>query len=133
MPRSAPPRARRTPRSNARSTAASRRPVTTAEWRAVRERSRPRAPVRPAPERDMMVLAMSSHRAGDTELQRRPPVRVAAVNDYEIIVQGVAALLEQYPDRLEVCARVIIGEPITQPIDVALYDTYGRVGIAEPA
>lgn len=62
------------------------------------------------------------------------PVRVAAVNDYEIIVQGVASLLSQFPDRLLVCDRIMIGEPVHHgPIDVALYDTYGRVGLAGQA
>ncbi len=60
-------------------------------------------------------------------------VRVAAVNDYELIVAGVAHLLSQYPDRLYVCDRIVMGDPIDTPIDVALYDTYGRVGIAAPA
>jgi len=62
------------------------------------------------------------------------PVRVAAVDDYEIIVEGVAGMLRQFPDRLVMKDRVIIGEPIRHgPIDVALFDTYGRVGIAAPA
>jgi DNA-binding NarL/FixJ family response regulator len=62
----------------------------------------------------------------------RLPVRVAAVNDYQLVVEGVASLLRRYPDRLHVCDRIVIGEPITGgPIDVALYDTYGRVGLAE--
>ena len=60
-------------------------------------------------------------------------VRVAAVNDYELIVVGVARLLSQFPDQLDVCDRIVIGDPIDTPIDVALYDTYGRVGIAAPA
>ena len=60
-------------------------------------------------------------------------VRVAAVNDYELIVAGVARLLSQFPEQLDVCDRIIIGDPIATPIDVALYDTYGRVGIAAPA
>ena len=60
-------------------------------------------------------------------------VRVAAVNDYELIVVGLARLLSQFPDQLEVCDRVVVGDPIELPIDVALYDTYGRVGIATPA
>jgi hypothetical protein len=57
-------------------------------------------------------------------------VRVAAVNDYELIVAGVARLLSQFPQQLDVCDRIIIGDPIDTPIDVALYDTYGRVGVA---
>jgi len=64
----------------------------------------------------------------------RLPVRVAAVNDYELVVAGVATLLEAYPDRLNVRDRLVIGEPISDgPIDVALYDTYGRIGLAAPA
>ena len=60
-------------------------------------------------------------------------MRVAAVNDYELIVAGVARLLSQFPEQLDVCDRIVIGDPIDTPIDVALYDTYGRVGIAAPA
>ena len=61
----------------------------------------------------------------------RLPVRVAAVNDYQLVVEGMASLLRRYPDRLHVCDAIVIGEPITGgPIDVALYDTYGRVGLA---
>ena len=59
-------------------------------------------------------------------------VRVAAVGDYELIVAGFAAT-QPVPDQLEVCDRVVVGDPIELPIDVALYDTYGRVGIAAPA
>jgi DNA-binding NarL/FixJ family response regulator len=59
------------------------------------------------------------------------PVRVAAVNDYDLVVDGVAALLCRYPDRLLVCERILVGEPIEVPIDVALYDTFGRVGDTE--
>lgn len=62
------------------------------------------------------------------------PVRVAAANDYDLIVAGVANLLGQFPDRLEVRERVLVGDPIENgPIDVVLYDTYGRVGIAADA
>lgn len=61
------------------------------------------------------------------------PVRVAAVNDYELVVEGLARLLEQFPDRVEVAERIVVGEPIAGTnVDVALYDTYGRVGVAAP-
>ena len=59
-------------------------------------------------------------------------VRVAVVNDYELVVEGVARLLSQFPDQLDVRDRVVVGEPIATPVDVALYDTYGRVGLAVP-
>ena len=61
------------------------------------------------------------------------PVKVAAVNDYELIVAGLARLLSHYSDRIEVCDRVILGEPLQGPVDVALYDTYGRLGVASTA
>jgi DNA-binding NarL/FixJ family response regulator len=61
------------------------------------------------------------------------PIRVATVNDYELVVAGVAALLGQYPDRLEVCDAVVIGEPIPEPVDVVLFDTFGRVHLASEA
>jgi NarL family two-component system response regulator LiaR len=54
-------------------------------------------------------------------------VRVAAVNDDEIVVEGLARLLAR-SDRLQVCDRIVVGEPLALPVDVALYDTYGRVG-----
>lgn len=59
------------------------------------------------------------------------PVGIAAVNDYEMVVAGLAALLECYPDRVEVRDAIVAGEPIKGgPIDLALYDAYGRVGVA---
>lgn len=60
------------------------------------------------------------------------PITVAAVNDYELVVEGVAALLRQHPDRLLVADQIVAGEALTTPVDVALYDTYGRVGLAAP-
>jgi DNA-binding NarL/FixJ family response regulator len=62
------------------------------------------------------------------------PVAVAAVNDYELVVKGLAAMLGSYSKRLRVVEHFLIGEPVENgPIDVALFDTYGRVGIAERA
>lgn len=60
------------------------------------------------------------------------PVRVAVANDYEIIVAGLAELLERYPDRLQVVEELLVGDPVDDGhIDVVLYDTYGRAGIVE--
>jgi DNA-binding NarL/FixJ family response regulator len=60
-------------------------------------------------------------------------VRVAAVNDYELVVAGLAALLGRYPERVACTDAVVIGEPIRHTVDVALFDTYGRVGIGAEA
>jgi DNA-binding NarL/FixJ family response regulator len=61
------------------------------------------------------------------------PIRVAAVNDYELIVAGVAALLGRFPDRFTVVDALIVGQPIDEPVDIALFDTFGRVRLANEA
>jgi DNA-binding NarL/FixJ family response regulator len=61
-------------------------------------------------------------------------VRVAAANDYDLIVAGVAALLADFSDEIEVCDALLVGEPVHNgPIDVVLYDTYGRAGVTADA
>lgn len=60
-------------------------------------------------------------------MERR--VRVAVANDYEIVVVGVAAMLSRYDD-LEVVDMFIVGEESPSvPIDVVLYDTFGREAV----
>jgi DNA-binding NarL/FixJ family response regulator len=58
---------------------------------------------------------------------------VAVVNDYELVVAGVVGLLSRFPDRLVVDDAILIGEPVATSVDVALYDTFGREGVAEAA
>ena len=55
-----------------------------------------------------------------------PPVRIAIVNDYEIVVAGVAAMLEPYSDRIDI-VELDAGHPVASPVDVVLYDTFGQV------
>jgi DNA-binding NarL/FixJ family response regulator len=63
-----------------------------------------------------------------------PRIRVAAVNDYEIVIQGLASMLSGFDDRIEVAAAITVGEPIVGGvIDVALFDTYGRRGLGVEA
>ena len=65
---------------------------------------------------------------GDAESR----LRVAAVNDYELIVAGLAAMLSTHSDRIEVADAIIVGEPLAGgPVDIALYDSYGREGLIE--
>lgn len=59
------------------------------------------------------------------------PVSVAVINDYELIVRGVKAMLQQYPEFVEVREALVLGQRIQPPaVDVALYDVYGRIDIA---
>jgi DNA-binding NarL/FixJ family response regulator len=54
------------------------------------------------------------------------PIRVAVVNDYEIVVAGVAAMLAQHPERVRV-VELDSGVPVMSDVDVILYDTFGQV------
>lgn len=52
------------------------------------------------------------------------PLRVAVVNDYEVIVRGVAGMLAPFADRVTVVATEVGGLP-DEPSDIALFDTFG--------
>src|ERR1700759_2584987 len=54
------------------------------------------------------------------------PVRVAVVNDYELVVVGVAALLAPYSARVNV-VELDSSLPVLHDVDVILYDTFGQV------
>ncbi len=54
------------------------------------------------------------------------PIRVAVVNDYEMVVAGVAAMLEQHPERVRV-VELDSGLPVISDVDVILYDTFGQI------
>ncbi len=57
------------------------------------------------------------------------PTRIAVANDYEIVVAGLAAMLEREDD-IEVVDMFVVGEEgPSEPIDVVLYDTFGRDGV----
>lgn len=53
------------------------------------------------------------------------PIRVAIVNDYEIVVAGVAAVLKRFKDRVEV-VEINADTPVISDVDVILYDTFGQ-------
>jgi two-component system, NarL family, response regulator LiaR len=64
---------------------------------------------------------------------RNGTLRVAVANDYELVVAGLAGMLASYAPRVEVAGEVVVGEPVQEPVDIVLYDTYGREGIAADA
>ena len=53
----------------------------------------------------------------------RPPITVAIVNDYEVIVRGLAGILAPFRDRVVVIELEAGGEP-RRHADVALFDTF---------
>ncbi|UDY37464.1 response regulator transcription factor [Dermatobacter hominis] len=50
---------------------------------------------------------------------------MAAVNDYDLVVHGLAEML-RHDSRLDVKERIVIGEPVIERVQVALFDTFGR-------
>lgn len=50
-------------------------------------------------------------------------IRVALVNDDEVVVRGLDAMLRHYERHIEV-VQLLAGRPPTAPVDVALYDTF---------
>lgn len=50
---------------------------------------------------------------------------MAVVNDYEVVVHGVAAMLRSYADRVEV-RELDADAAVVTPVDVALYDTFAQ-------
>jgi DNA-binding NarL/FixJ family response regulator len=56
---------------------------------------------------------------------------VAIVNDYEVIVAGVRAMLADRRHRVDVVELDVQQDP-ERPVDVALFDTYGQAGLGLP-
>src|SRR3954465_2115367 len=55
----------------------------------------------------------------------REPLRVALVDDYDVVVIGGANMLEPYRDRV-VIAELDTGLPVQDEVDVALYDSFAQ-------
>lgn len=60
------------------------------------------------------------------------PIRLAIVNDYGVVVAGLARLLEPFHDRIHV-AELDANHPVLDDVDIALYDTFARTepGLSE--
>jgi DNA-binding NarL/FixJ family response regulator len=54
------------------------------------------------------------------------PLRLAIVNDYEMVVAGVAAMLAPHSGRVAV-VELDAQMPVVSDVDVILYDTFGQV------
>jgi NarL family two-component system response regulator LiaR len=52
-------------------------------------------------------------------------ITVAVVNDYELVVQGLASMLRAFRDRIEVVELDVCENPHRR-VDVALFDAYGH-------
>lgn len=59
---------------------------------------------------------------------RSQPLRIAIANDFDLVVAGIAAVLEPYADRIELVeldsSRTVVSE-----VDLVLYDTFSQLQI----
>jgi len=53
------------------------------------------------------------------------PIKVALVDDYDVVVIGVANILGQYPDRV-VIAEIDTNASVSDEVDVVLYDSFAQ-------
>ncbi|HEX5728952.1 response regulator transcription factor [Microbacterium sp.] len=53
------------------------------------------------------------------------PVTVALVDDYDVVLKGLARLLDDYPDRV-VVAEIDANAPVDDAVDVVLYDSFAQ-------
>ena len=55
----------------------------------------------------------------------RRPITVALVDDYDVVVMGVANMLDRYRDRL-VVAELDSTMPVEDTVDIVLYDSFAQ-------
>jgi len=53
------------------------------------------------------------------------PITVALVDDYDVVLLGVAQMLDQYRDRV-IVAEIDSNEPLDDPVDIVLYDSFAQ-------
>ncbi len=55
----------------------------------------------------------------------REPITVALIDDYDIVLRGVAHIIDQYRDRV-IVAEMDTNKPVSQTVDIALYDAFAQ-------
>jgi len=53
------------------------------------------------------------------------PIRVALVDDYDIVLIGLAHMFDGYRDRVMV-AEIDANRPVSEPVDIVLYDSFAQ-------
>lgn len=57
--------------------------------------------------------------------RKTSPITVALIDDYDVVLAGVAKMLERYRDRV-VVAEIDANEPLKDSVDIALYDSFAQ-------
>ena len=60
-----------------------------------------------------------------SSVARNRPITVALVDDYDVVVMGVANMLGQYGDRI-VVAELDSTTSVEDPVDIVLYDSFAQ-------
>ena len=55
----------------------------------------------------------------------RAPITIALVDDYDVVLLGVARIIDQYRDRV-VVAEMDTNEPLHDTVDIVLYDAFAQ-------
>jgi DNA-binding NarL/FixJ family response regulator len=53
------------------------------------------------------------------------PIRLAIVDDYEVVVRGLAEMIADHSHEVEV-VQLTSQYPVVEPVDIALYDTFAQ-------
>jgi len=61
-----------------------------------------------------------------------PPIRIALINDYEVVVRGLASMLDGYRDAFEIAELDAGTRRVREPVDLALYDTFAATAGDRP-
>jgi DNA-binding NarL/FixJ family response regulator len=72
-----------------------------------------------------MHYTLKEVKVGVVDAAVRTPVTIALVNDYDIVVMGIAHLLQQYQDRV-VIAELDTNVAVSEMVDIVLYDCFGQ-------
>ncbi|MBV9725984.1 MAG: response regulator transcription factor, partial [Gammaproteobacteria bacterium] len=55
----------------------------------------------------------------------KTPITVAIVDDYDVVVMGLASMFNQYRDRVAVI-ELVSNESVADTVDIALYDSFAQ-------
>ena len=53
------------------------------------------------------------------------PITIALVDDYDVVVMGVANMLDQYRDRV-IVAEIDTNKSVSDEVDIVLYDSFAQ-------
>lgn len=53
------------------------------------------------------------------------PITVALVDDYDVVLKGVAAMFDRYRDRILI-TEMDANKPLKDPVDIVLYDSFAQ-------